>query len=167
MAATSLLARSTLAGVPPSGCTSIAAVPIAKSIQYGAAIQSILVNFNGMGMGCADCHTTLGGTVFPSGGLDLDPVDSPSPYVNLINKASFDAPELTYVVPNHPEQSLLFQKVNCDTPGEQARMPLDNYGGGLSVDQQALIYDWIAAGAPVGTTDDIFRGTFDVRGFDE
>jgi len=164
--ATSWLAGAPLAGVPPSGCTSIAAIPVATSIQYGAAIQTIFINFNGMGMGCADCHTTLGGTVFPSGGLDLDPVDSPSPYVNLINVPSFDAPELTYVVPGHPEQSLLFQKVNCDTPGEQARMPLDNYGGGLSPEQQALIYDWIAAGAPVGTTNTIFRGTFDVRGFD-
>lgn len=167
VALASTLATSLLAAVAPSGCTSIAAIPVAKAIQYGAGIQTILINFNGLGMGCADCHTTLGGTVQPSGNLDLDPVDSPSPYVNLINVPSFDAPELTYVVPGHPEQSLLFQKVNCDTPGEQARMPLDNYGGGLSVEQQALIYDWIAAGAPVGTTDAIFRGTFDVRGFDQ
>ena len=35
----------------------------------------------------------------------------------------------------------------------------------LTADQQATIYDWIAAGAPVGTTDQIFRGTFDLRGF--
>lgn len=163
------VARSGAAGVPPSGCTSIAAIPVAKSIQYGAGIQSIFVNFSGMGLGCADCHTSAMGTVFPSGGLDLDPVDTPSPYVNLINKPSFDAPELnlTYVVPGHPEQSFLFQKVNCDTPAEGTRMPFNNYAGGLSVEQQALIYDWIAAGAPVGTTDAIFRGTFDPRGFDQ
>ena len=80
---------------------------------------------------------------------------------------SFDAPELTYVIPGHPERSLLFQKVNCDTPPEGTRMPFNNYAGGLSVEQQALIYDWIAAGAPVGTTDAIFRGTFDPRGFDQ
>jgi len=161
------LTESSVAGVPPSGCTSIAAIPVAQSIQYGAAIQTIFINYSGVGAGCADCHTSAMGTVFPAGGLDLDPVDSPSPYVNLINMPSFDAPDLTYVIPGHPEQSLLFQKVNCDTPPEGTRMPFNNYAGGLSVEQQALIYDWIAAGAPVGTTDAIFRGSFDPRGFDQ
>jgi hypothetical protein len=158
-----------LGGVPPSGCTSIQNIPVAQSIQFNAGIVQIFINFNGMANGCADCHTSMMGNMFPSGGLDLDPADSPSPYVNLINMPSFDAPDqgLTYVIPNHPEQSFLFQKVNCDTPPEGTRMPFNNYAGGLTVQQQALIYDWIAAGAPVGTTDDIFRGTFDVRGFDQ
>ena len=153
-------------GVTPVGCTNITAIPVAKSIQYVAAIQNgIFHDFNGMGNGCADCHTTAGGA--PAGNLDLDYLDTPSPYVNLVNVGSLDYPGQIYVVPGHPERSLLFWKINCDFPGFGDRMPLGNYGGGLSVDQQALIYDWIAAGAPVGATDAVFRGTFDTRGFDQ
>jgi hypothetical protein len=154
------------AGVVPTGCTSIANIPVATTISYGAAIQhGIFQDFNGMAQGCADCHTTGMGVQFPSGNLDLDPTESPSPYVNLLDVESPDYPGVKYVVPGHPEQSLLFWKVNCDAPVYGARMPLSNYGGGLSAEQQAEIYDWIAGGAPAGTTDVIFRGTFDLRGF--
>lgn len=152
--------------IEPSGCTSIANVPVATTISYGAAIQhGIFQDFNGMAQGCADCHTSGMGVQVPSGGLDLDPTESPSPYVNLVNVESADYPGMKYVVPGHPEQSLLFWKVNCDAPVFGARMPLSNYGGGLSAEQQAEIYDWIAEGAPAGTTDAIFRGNFDLRGF--
>lgn len=164
---------STLAGsralhaqTPPSGCTSIADVPpIYNGIQYGAAILGIFTDYSGVGNGCADCHTSNGGTTFPSGALDLDPGDTPSPYANLIGVESPQHPGFVYVVPNHPEQSFLFMKVACDNPGGGQRMPLGNYAGGLSVDQIALLYDWIAEGAPAGTTDGVFRGTFDIRGF--
>ena len=166
-AMTTSIASQSLA-VAPSGCTSIQNIPVSYTIGFGAAIQvGIFHDFNGMGNGCADCHTTGMGTQIASGHLYLDAMDSPSPYVNLVNMPSFDDPSQTYVIPNHPEQSLLFRKVNCDNPGEQARMPFGGYGGGLSPEQQALIYDWIAAGAPVGITDGIFRGTFDIRGFDQ
>lgn len=157
------------AGVTPSGCTPLDSVPPTYSgISFGAAIEGIFINYNGLGNGCADCHTTAMGAQTPSGNLDLDPQDAPSPYVNLINVPSYYDASLFYVVPNHPEQSLLFQKVNCDTPGEGARMPYGGYPDGLttlSPYQQALIYDWIAEGAPAGTTDGVFRNGFDVRGF--
>ena len=154
----------------PGGCTSIQDVaPIYGGIQFGAAIEGIFTNYNGSGNGCADCHTTNGGATMPTGDLDLDPADSPSPYRNLINVQSPWYPGYVYVVPNHPEQSLLFMKVDCDDPGGNggagARMPLDNYAGGLTAQQIALIYDWIAEGAPAGTTDGIFRNGFDIRGF--
>src|SRR4051794_26214109 len=72
-------------GVAPTGCTSIANVPVAQSIQYVAAIQNgIFHDFNGMGNGCADCHTAADGGI-PAGNLDLDYLDTPSPYVNLVN----------------------------------------------------------------------------------
>jgi len=166
-AVAALLAVQAQAGVAvPSGCTSIADVPVATAISYGAAIQhGIFQDFNGMAQGCADCHTSAMGAQFPSGNLDLDPTESPSPYVNIVGVESPDYPGIKYVVPGHPEQSLLFWKVNCDLPVFGTRMPLSNYGGGLSAEQQAEIYDWIAGGAPAGTTDGIFRGTFDLRGF--
>ncbi|MBS0569724.1 MAG: hypothetical protein JSS28_03900 [Proteobacteria bacterium] len=154
------------AGVtPPSGCTSIQNVPpMYSGIQFGAAIEGIFTHFNDTN-GCTDCHTTTMGSQLPAGGLDLDPQDDPSPYVNLINVPSALYSGYTYVVPNHPEQSLLFMKVACDNPGVGSRMPL-TYAA-LTAEQIALIYDWIAEGAPAGTTDGIFRGTFDIRGFDQ
>ena len=158
-----------VAAVPPSGCTPIDNVPpIYSGIQFGAAIEGIFIDFNGQGNGCADCHTSAMHTQVPAGNLDLDPSESPSPYVNLVNVVSAEDPSLIYVVPNYPERSLLFQKVNCDTPGVGARMPFQGYPDGMTTltpYQQALIYDWIAEGAPAGTTSGIFRGTFDSRGF--
>ncbi|HZP66864.1 MAG TPA: hypothetical protein VFB32_11195 [Rudaea sp.] len=154
------------AGVAPSGCTSIADVPpIYSGIQYGAAIQGIFDNFlsNGGMAGCVDCHTSPASGA--SGHLDL--TDGAS-WAHLVDVPSNEDSTLIYVVPGHPEQSLLFQKVNCDTPGVGVRMPYQGYPDGMTTltpDQQALIYDWIAEGAPAGTTDGIFRGTFDIRGF--
>ena len=103
----------------------------------------------------------------PAGNLDLDPSepDEPSPYGNIVNVLSDEVANLQYVVPNHPEQSFLFMKVNCDNPPSGSRMPLDGYAGGLTPQQQAVIYDWIAGGASVEPTNTIFRGTFDIRGF--
>jgi hypothetical protein len=163
-AAMSLIAARSIAdGVTPSGCTSIQGVPVQYAIEYGAGIQGIFNNFSSTSSaGCTDCHFAIADG--PAGNLDLTPGFS---WGNLVNIPSDEDPGLIYVVPNHPEQSLLFQKINCDNPGAQARMPLDGYGGGLSPEQQALIYDWIAAGAPITTTDGIFRSNFDIRGFDQ
>ena len=162
-ATTSVLAFDAFAAVTPSGCSSIQNVPVTKAIEYGAAIQGLFNNFSNSGSaGCVDCHFEIADG--PSGELDLTPGFS---WPNLVGAPSADDPSLTYVVPGRPQQSLLFQKVNCDTPGEGERMPFHGYGGGLSIEQQALIYDWIAAGAPIGTTDVLFQGTFDIRGFDQ
>ena len=159
---------STAGGVTPSGCTSIQDVaPIYSGIEYNAAIQSLFDNFltNGGAAGCVDCHKNPASGA--SGRLDLTDGFS---WGHLVNVASYDDSSLTYVVPNHPEQSLLFQKINCDNPAEGVRMPFQGFPDGsttLDPDQQALIYDWIAAGAPVGTTDGVFRNGFDIRGFDQ
>jgi hypothetical protein len=161
--ATALVSQPASSGGVPSGCTSIQDVaPLYSGIEYGAAVQSFFDNFltNGAMAGCADCHTVAG--TDPAGNLDLTDGDS---WADLVNVPSNEDPTVTYVVPNHPEQSLLFRKINCDTPGVGARMPYQFPEGTLSPDQQALIYDWIAEGAPVGTTDGLFRNGFDFRGF--
>ncbi|MBS0487632.1 MAG: hypothetical protein JSS13_09840 [Proteobacteria bacterium] len=165
-----LAACSTLAGsfaafaqTLPNGCTSIADVPPQFSgIQFGAAIQGLFDNFltNGGTAGCVDCHTS------PASGAagHLDLTDGVS-WAHLFDVTSYNDHNIKYVVPNHPEQSLLFQKVNCDNPATGARMPFGFPPGTLSPEQQATIYDWIAEGAPSGITDGIFRNGFDVRGF--
>jgi hypothetical protein len=156
--ATSLVSRSQAVGIAPGSCTDISAVPVEYTITYGAAIQGIFTDYSGVNAGCVDCHVNPGA----SGNLSLEAGIS---WANLVNVPSDEDFSLMYVVPNHPEQSLLFQKINCDFPSVGERMPLGGYAGGLSPEQQALIYDWIAAGAPVGTTDGIFRNAFDYRGY--
>ena len=159
----SVLGRSASQSVTPSGCTSIQNVPVTYTLTYGAAIQGLFDNFsNGMNMaGCADCHTSPASGA--AGQLDL----TSGSWSHLVNIPSNENPSLIYVVPNHPEQSFLFQKINCAHPDAGSQMPFNNYGGGLSPEQEALIYDWIAAGAPSGTTNTIFRDGFDIRGFDQ
>lgn len=155
-----LLTGDTLAGTP-TGCTRIADVPVVYAMTYGAAVQGVFDNYAASGTaGCVDCHFTP--PPDPAGPLDLEPGVS---WAHLVNVASPNDPAQIYVVPGRPEQSLLFRKINCDTPGLGARMPLGGFGGGLSVDQQALIYDWIAAGALPGTSEGLFRNGFDMRGF--
>ena len=146
----------------PDGCTSIAGIPPNYAITYGAAIQGLFDDYatNGGSAGCVDCHFAPPPT--PSGELDLSAGVS---WGHLVGVPSAQDPGLLRVVPGRPQESLLFRKVNCDDPGTGARMPLDNYGGGLLPEQQALIYDWIANGALPGTSSTVFRDGFDIRGF--
>jgi hypothetical protein len=149
------------AGVP-KGCTRIADIPPNYAISYGAAIQGLFDDYatNGGSAGCVDCHFAPPPT--PSGELDLSAGVS---WGHLVGVPSAQDPGILYVVPGRPQESLLFRKVNCDEPGTGARMPLDNYGGGLLPEQQALLYDWIANGALPGTSSTVFRDGFDIRGF--
>jgi hypothetical protein len=157
------LSRMAVGQTPPSGCTDISGVPPTFSgIQYGAAIQGFFGNFDGMGNACTDCHVAA--DQGPAGNLDLTAGVS---WGNLVNVAADEDPSIMYVVPNHPEQSLLFRKINCDSPGVGSRMPYGFPSGTLTPEQMAAVYDWIAEGAPVGTTDGIFRDTFDFRGFEQ
>jgi hypothetical protein len=144
----------------PVGCTRIADIPPNYAITYGAAIQGLFDDYatNGGTAGCIDCHEPPA----PTGGLDLT---SGVSWGHLVGVPSMEDPGILYVVPGRPEESLLFRKVNCEEPGVGARMPLDGYGGGLTPEQQALIYDWIAAGAPAGASEGLFRNGFDTRGF--
>jgi hypothetical protein len=158
-----LAVSNSAASQAPSGCTSIKDVPpVYGGIQYGAVIQGLFDDFNGMGSGCTMCHFTPPPT--PSGNLDLSDGFS---WHNLVNVASNEDASLAYVVPGHPEQSLLFQKINCDSPAVGDRMPFGFPSDTLSLEQQGLVWDWIAAGAPVGITDGVFRNGFDLRGFDQ
>ena len=133
-------------------CDSLDSVPITFAIGYQSGIQGIF-NDN-----CIACHTNTADSPPPA---DLS-LDQGLSWSQIVNHASSQDPGLTRVVPNHPELSLLFHKVNCALPDIGSRMP---YGGPpLSIEDQALIYDWIAAGAPFDATDTIFRGGFEIRG---
>jgi hypothetical protein len=134
----------------PSGCTNLDAVPVQFTIDYQSAIQGIFDNH------CIECHA--GKPPLPA---DLD-LGAGGSWSHLINVSSSQDPLFTRVVPNRPEESLLFLKVNCDTPGLGHRMPFG--AEPLQPEEQALILDWIVGGAPSSVTDTIFRGGFEIRG---
>ncbi|HNR91663.1 MAG TPA: hypothetical protein PKO41_04465 [Dokdonella sp.] len=135
------------AAAEPSGCDSIASVPITWNIDYDKDIQTLFANR------CSNCHVDHGGT--PAGDLDLDPKWS---YDNLVNGPS--AVEGILVVPGNPLSSVLFQKINCNTPEHGLRMP--RLRPALPLAEQALIHDWIMLGAP-RITDTIFANGFEPR----
>ena len=98
-------------------------------------------------MTCTTCHTT---------GVELALLPGSS-YANLVGRP---APSYTdpatdescgglLVTPGDPGASYLYQKVSNDTPCAGARMPRTDIGTAIALPacQQALIHDWIAAGA--------------------
>lgn len=139
----------------PSGCDSIAAIPATYAIDYQLNIQPIFSSR------CANCHVDSAGA--PEADLDLNPEPS---WFNLVGVNSSQDASQTRVVAGDALRSLLFRKVNCNVPGpfvDSERMPQNRPD--LQLVQQALIYDWIMAGAPEGATDTIFFNSFDLRGF--
>lgn len=132
-----------------SGCTNLDVVPIQFTIDYQSAIQGIFNNY------CVECHEGKD----PPGGLDLSAGGS---WSHLIHVPSSQNGTFIRVVPDQPLASLLFLKINCDNPGVGQRMPYNR--DALQPEDQALIFDWIAAGAPSTTTDIVFSGGFEVRG---
>jgi hypothetical protein len=142
------LAAMSSCALAQSGCDSLDAIPVTYQISYQAGIQG-LFNAN-----CTECHE--GDT--PAGGMDLSGGVS---WSNLVWHESSQNALFTRVIPNAPELSLLFNKINCATPGLGHRMPL--FRTPLTLDQQALIYDWIKGGAPVTSLDVLFRGEFETR----
>lgn len=156
-----LLALASAAAAPPmdfgslawpeaDGCTNLDAVPVQSTIDYQSAIQGIFDNH------CIECHS--GDPPVP-GDLDLSAGGS---WSHLFDVQSAQNPAFVRVAPNRPLQSLLFLKVNCDTPRVGMRMPLGRPP--LADDEQALILDWIAAGAPPTATDTVFRYGLELRG---
>ena len=141
---------SSASAMAASGCESIASIPITWNIDYTTTIQDLFANR------CSNCHVDHGGS--PSGNLDLDPEFS---WDNLVNAPSSGQPGRLLVVPGQPLNSVLFEKLNCETPGAGLRMPRNRTP--LPLAEQALIFDWIMLGAPYEATDFIFFGGFEPR----
>ena len=134
-----LVAMVAQAVIEPSGCDSDWRLqPITQTFNYADDVQPVWNQY------CANCHVDHGGV--PAAGLDLDPAFS---YLNLVN-APNNTLSILLVSPGDPQGSLIFRKVNCIEPGPEMgdpRMPLGRPR--LPPTQQALIHDWIAAGAPI------------------
>ena len=140
------------AAIDPTGCDATwREQTVTYAFDYAKDIQPI------WGQYCSNCHVDFGGS--PLGGLDLNPAFS---YNNLVGSPD-NSLSIFLVAPGDPAGSLLFRKINCIAPGSfqgAARMPLGRVP--LNPTLQALIYDWIAAGAPI-QLDRIFAASFEVR----
>ena len=148
--ATGTRAHAFVSALEPSECDSIDSVPMRFDIDYGADVQPIFTEH------CANCHVDSGGA--PLAGLELDVGVS---WFQLVGTSSSQDPSLTRVIPGDAAQSLLYQKVNCTFPAIGSRMPFERPE--LSVENQAVIHDWIVLGASSTTSEVIFLSGFEVR----
>ena len=87
----------------------------------------------------ATCHSSEG----KSAGLDLSADKS---WASLVKVASTENPDQKRVVSGDPKASYLLAKIRGDQGIKGAQMP--RAGAPLGAEQQKLIEDWIAAGAP-------------------
>lgn len=141
-------------------CDSLDSVPMHQNVDYNTQIQPI------WSTRCANCHVDVeGGNA--AADLFLDP---PSSWFFLYNEHSSQDDTLIRVVPGQPLQSLLFTKLNCAIVDVGVRMPRLRLP--IPIAEQALVHDWILAGAlegtpdglPQGVEDTIFRARFEIRG---
>ncbi len=117
---------------PGAGCDNLSNLPITFDVNWQSQIKPIIneMFFSGR---CTSCHNP--GQF--DGNLDL---------TDLGIDAIYKLVPAGYVIPGRPFASPIFDKVNCNQPGYGGlRMPfLQNP---LSIEQQGLIFDWIAQGA--------------------
>ena len=132
------------------GCDDLSSVPLNVNVDYDTQIQPLF-------SGCVSCHNSGD----PRADLNLEPGVAPA---TLIYVASAQNGNVIRVLPSEPKHSLLFQKVNCEIQDTGFfRMPV---GGILSLQEQALIYDWIEQGARAfffgdPLSDVVFRDAFE------
>ncbi len=141
-------------------CDSLDSVPMRQNVDYNTQIQPI------WSTRCANCHVDVeGGNA--AADLFLDP---PNSWFFLYNEHSSQDGALVRVEPGMPLQSLLFTKLNCEIVEVGVRMPRQRPP--IPIVEQALVHDWILAGAlegtpgglPQGVEDTIFRARFEIRG---
>ena len=119
-----------------SGCDSLDPIPINQDVDYAMQVRPLFGAY-----GCLGCHNDQNGP----DALDLSGSDF-SELCALVNIDSQADSTLKRVAPGRPRESLLFQKLSCsDVPGFLGRMP--PFGTSMSLQDQALVYDWIAQGA--------------------
>ena len=104
-------------------CDDLRGLPILFGVDWQTEVKPILQ------ARCVGCH-----------GLGQQPDFSDLPDVDAIYKLVG-----THVEPGRPLQSRLFDKINCAQPLSGQRMPMS--GEPLSINEQALVFDWIAQGA--------------------
>ncbi len=110
-----------------TGCNDLDGIAPTSHVHFAADIQPLFT-------ACTGCHGENG-----SAGLDLRPGEA---YSELVNVLSTSNSERLRVDPFDPEASALFLSVNCSQPGGPGFQM-----GNLSLDERALMRDWINQGA--------------------
>lgn len=123
-----------------SNCSELS--PVAVPIRYDVSFEGDIRQH--LQVPCGGCHI--------NGGVSGFNMSITNVRTNLIGAGETGAPftnvpTIVRVRPGRPLESGLFLKVNCGTPQVPygAQMPIG--GSPLTPEVQALIHDWIAAGA--------------------
>jgi hypothetical protein len=121
------------------GAAGSAAAPAATFTQIYAMMFPMATNAR-----CDACHSMPANDI-ANGNLEMGKTQL-SAYTALVGRSSTSSRCMAQplVVPNHPEMSLLFQKLS-PTPPCGSRMPLG--GAAFNDAQMEMIRSWIAAGA--------------------
>ena len=117
-----------------TGCSDLAGLPINQNVQW-SQVWTTLTNESSC---TQNCH--IGS--FPTADLDLS--NAMLSIYFLVGQPSSQLPIVNRVEPGMPQASLLWQKVACGLPDVGTSMPPS---GGVSLQIQGLIYDWIQQGA--------------------
>lgn len=133
MAATLLLAQQAPAA---SGCADLSSQPVNAGVQWNEVWSAL----DQQSSCTQNCH--LGSN--PAGDLDLSSRNLAIYF--LVGQASSQDSRLARVEPGNPLASLFYQKLGCSHPDVGERMPPG--ASGFPVALQALVWDWIAQGAP-------------------
>lgn len=116
----------------PTGCESLATVPIQENVDYQSVHNAWLLG------GCTGCHN-----VSEMGGLRLD-VPSTG-IIALVGQPSPFNPNVIRALPLNADYSLVYQLLNCNPPDTFVAMPPGS--GRIAIELRALVYDWLAQGA--------------------
>ena len=114
-----------------AGCDDLSAIAPVSNVDYGSQIQPLWDT-------CIGCHKPNSPN---GGGLDLTAANS---YAAMVDVASVQVPGRLLVAPSEPDDSYLMEKISCSNPQVGNRM---RQGDPYSLQEQALIRDWIAQGA--------------------
>jgi len=115
----------TTAGDPLFEERDIIEIPVGAAIGYEEHIQPLFNTY------CNNCHGAAG-----LGGLKLDTYEG-----SLEAGVSGNAP-----IPCDPDNSFLYEKISSATPSSGVQMPMA--ADALTAEEQQLVYDWLAQGAP-------------------
>lgn len=124
---------------PPLNCDTLPTTPLNVNVDFTTQVFPLL---NGSCAGgcphstCTDCHA---GPISGNNRLVLNAGDAEASLLALLD------PDRDWIVALRPELSRAYKHINCFSTSMIWRMPLS--GSPLTLDRQAIIYDWIKEGA--------------------
>jgi hypothetical protein len=158
-------------GPVSTACEDLSAEPITYGMEYdlpGSGLPGDVIDIHDIWLagGCVGCHNSTA-----MGNLQID--DPQFAGYQLVYAPSTRDPEVYRVLPERPEDSLLYAQLNCTPPAPNVLMPPPDGPGlqRLSPRLRAMVYDWIAQGARgfdvdgLPYSDVVFRDTFESQRF--